>query len=130
MHIAEPLTRFVMEFKPDLISIQEIEELRYHLHSRGVLNPDEMDILTHLNQPTSSNRYEQVYHLLHILDQKPNGPVQLIDVLLEAASEQNHLGEIASTLMAEYSKLWLCMIYNTWQKAMVLKLGWILNAIL
>ena len=96
-----------MEFKPDLISIQEIEELRSHLQSRGVLNPDEMN---HLNQPTIPNRYEQVYHLLHILDQKSNGPVQLIDVLLETASEQNHLGEIASTLMAEYSKLWLCII--------------------
>lgn len=105
LHIAEPLTRFVMEFKPDLISVQEVEELRYHLHSRGVLNPDEIDILNRLSQPTIPNRYEQVYHLLYFLDQRSNGPFQLIDVLLEIASEQNRLGEIANTLMAEYSKL-------------------------
>ena len=94
-----------MEFKPDLISMEEVEELRYHLHSRGVLNPDEIDILNHLSQPTIPNRYEQVYHLLHFLDQRSNGPFQPIDVLLEIASEQNRLGEIANTLMAEYSKL-------------------------
>ena len=103
--LAEPLTKFVMEFKPDLISMQEVEELRYRLHSRGVLNPDEIDILNRLNQPMTPNRYEQVYHLLNFLNQKSNGPFQLIGVLQEIAAEQNHLGEIANTLMAEYSKL-------------------------
>lgn len=89
--------------------MQEIEELRYHLHSRGVLNPDEIDILNRLSQPTNPNRHEQVYHLLNFLNQKSNGPIQLIEVLQEMASEQNYLGQIVDILMAEYCKLTTCL---------------------
>ena len=91
-----------MTFKEDMISMQDIEELRYHLHSCGVLSLDEM---SRLSQSTVPNRYKEVYDLLLILDQKSSGPFKLIKVLQEMATEHNFLGEIANTLRREYSKL-------------------------
>lgn len=90
-----------MNFREDLISMQDISTLRYHLHSQGILNSDEMECLNSV-MPHSRNRYDQVYQLLSFLNQKPNGPFSLIEVLKEMASEHNFIGEIANTLTKEY----------------------------
>lgn len=94
-----------MEFREDLISMQDIGVLRYRLHSHGVLTLDEMEILSGLVSPYHT-RIDQVYRLLFFLNQKSNGPFKLIEVLQEMASDHNYLGEIAETLIREYCKLY------------------------
>ena len=100
---AKQLTWFVVEFKEDLISLEEIGTIRYHLHARGVLTRDEMDRLNNLSMlVVPAKRFDQVYQLLDFLDRKSNGPFQLIEVLREMSSEHNLIGEIADILTNEY----------------------------
>ena len=104
IHAARPLTYFVMEFKEDLLSLEDIGSIRYHLHARGVLYKSEMEVL---NKSVSvsflPNRHDQVYQLLDFLDHKSDGPQQLIKVLREMSCERNFIGEIAEILTKEYS---------------------------
>ena len=100
---AKQLTWFVVEFKEDLISLEEIGTIRYHLHARGVLTRDEINKLNHLSMlVVPAKRFDQVYQLLDFLDHKSNGPFQLIEVLREMSSEHNLIGEIADILSNEY----------------------------
>ena len=103
MHTARPLTYFVMEFKEDLLSLEDIGSIRYHLHARGVLYKSEMEVLNKLSINFVPNRQDQVYQLLDFLDHKSDGPQQLIKVLQEMSSEHNFIGEIADILTKEYS---------------------------
>ena len=91
-----------MEFKEDLVSLEDIGTIRYHLHARGVLYKSEMEVLNRLSINFSPNRHDQVYQLLDFLDHKSDGPQQLIKVLQEMSSEHNFVGEIADILTKEY----------------------------
>ena len=93
-----------MEFKEDLISLQDISTLRFHLHAYGVLTGDEMLRLNSLRPHI--NRYDQVYQLLSILNHKSNGPFKLIEILQNMSSEHNFIGEIADVLIKEYCRLY------------------------